>query len=70
MPSARARVTSKSQLVLPKDVRDQLDVRPGDTLVFHYDKRGVRIEKAPQDDPFATFDEWSSAADDEAYRDL
>lgn len=70
MPSARAKVTSKSQLVLPKEVREQLGVHPGDTLVFHYDKRGVRIEKAPQDDPFAAFDEWSSAADDEAYRDL
>jgi antitoxin PrlF len=71
MPKARARVTSKSQLVLPKAVREQLGVRPGDFLVFEYGPDGVRIEKAPsEDDPFATFDEWTSAADDEAYRNL
>ncbi len=71
MPIASAKITSKSQLVLPKPVREQLDLGPGDTLVFHYGPDGVRIEKsAPQDDPFATFDEWSSAADDKAYKDL
>lgn len=71
MAKASARLTSKSQLVLPQAVRRQLNVGPGDSVVFHYGPDGVRIEKAAQqDDPFATFDEWSSAADDEAYRDL
>lgn len=71
MAKAVARITSKSQLVLPKAVREQLGVGPGDTLVFDYGPDGVRIEKAHgDDDPFATFDEWTSAADDEAYRDL
>jgi bifunctional DNA-binding transcriptional regulator/antitoxin component of YhaV-PrlF toxin-antitoxin module len=52
-------------------VREQLGVGPGDELVFDCGPDGVRIEKAPaEDDPFATFDEWASAADDEAYRDL
>jgi antitoxin PrlF len=71
MNKASARVTSKSQLVLPKAVREQLSVGPGDTLVFRFDANGVRVEKAvAQDDPFASFEEWSSAADDDAYRDL
>jgi antitoxin PrlF len=71
MAKASARITSKSQLVLPKAVREQLGVGPGDVLVFDYGPDGVRIEKAPvEDDPFATFDEWASAADDEAYSDL
>lgn len=71
MSKASARVTTKSQLVLPKAVRDLLKVGPGDTLVFHYDASGVRVEKAAlQDDPFVTFVEWSSEADDEAYKDL
>lgn len=70
MTTARAKVTSKSQLVLPREVREQLGVGPGDTLVFHLERDGVRVEKAAQDDPFATFDEWASAADEEAYRDL
>ena len=71
MTKATARLSSKSQLVLPQAVRRQLGAGPGDTIVFHYGPDGVRIEKAKsEDDPFATFDEWSSAADDEAYRDL
>jgi antitoxin PrlF len=71
MNKASARVTSKSQLVLPKAVRERLGVGPGDTLVFRFDAQGVRVEKmVAQDDPFATFEEWSSAADDESYRDL
>ena len=71
MTSPRAKITSKSQLVLPQAVRAKLGVGPGDTLVFHLDSKGVRVEKAaPSDDPFATFEEWSSAADDDAYRDL
>lgn len=71
MSRASARITSKSQLVLPQAVRRQLNVGPGDSVVFHYGPDGVRIEKeTQQDDPFASFDEWSSAADDDAYRDL
>lgn len=70
MLKVSARITSKSQLVLPKAVREQLGVGPGDVLVFEYGPDGVRIEKASEEDPFATFEEWASAADDEAYRDL
>jgi len=71
MSRATAKITSKAQLVLPKAVREQLDVKPGDTLVFHYGHDGVRVEKAAEeDDPFATFHEWASEADDEAYKDL
>jgi len=71
MAKTTARVTSKAQLVLPKAVRDQLKVGPGDSVVFHYGPEGVRIEKMlTEDDPFATFREWNSEADDEAYRDL
>lgn len=71
MSRATAKISSKAQLVLPKAVRDQLGVKPGDTLVFRYGADGVRIEKAAEeDDPFATFHEWASAADDEAYKDL
>lgn len=71
MTKVTARITSKSQLVLPREVRRELGVGPGDTLEFVVGPDGVRIEKATvQDDPFATFAEWSSEADEEAYRDL
>ena len=50
-----------------------LRVAPGDRLRYVFDEGGVRIEKgaaAGDDDPFATFSEWSSEADEHAYRDL
>lgn len=71
MVKANARITSKSQLVLPKEVRAKLGVGPGDTIEFCIDAKGVHVQKAQTvDDPFATFDEWASKADEEAYRDL
>lgn len=37
---ARARVTSKGQITVPKAIRDRLGVRPGDDLLFEI--RGKR----------------------------
>ena len=72
--AAYSRVSVKSQTVLPKQVRESLGVRPGDTLRYRITEQGVLIDKAPQpgdaDDPFAAFSEWSGAADEEAYGDL
>jgi antitoxin PrlF len=45
-------------------------LRPGDRLRYAVTPSGVRIEKAErqiEDDPFAVFTEWSSAADEKAY---
>lgn len=54
--------------VLPRAVREQLAVRSGDTLRYRVAEEGVLIEKASsQDDPFATFSEWESEADEKAY---
>ncbi len=39
---ARARVTSKGQVTVPKEVRDRLGVEPGDSLEFRY--VGDRLE--------------------------
>ena len=50
MPTVRAKISNKSQIVLPKELRERLAAGPGDTLVFHYDERGVRVEKAPLDE--------------------
>jgi antitoxin PrlF len=54
-------------------VRERLQIRPGDHLRYIIDKNGVRLEKdSPRDadDPFATFTEWASEADEKAYADL
>ncbi|HEY0283040.1 MAG TPA: type II toxin-antitoxin system PrlF family antitoxin [Rhizomicrobium sp.] len=68
-----SKITSKSQTVIPKAVREKLGLKPGDLLRYVFDGKRVVIEKAraeAEDDPFATFGEWGSAADEKAYRDL
>ncbi len=39
----RARITSKGQITIPREVRRTLGVRPGDSLLFEGDRRGVRV---------------------------
>lgn len=72
--SLYSRISSKSQTVLPKQVREALEIAPGDTLRYRMTAHGIVIDKAVRvvdvDDPFASFTEWASAADDEAYGDL
>jgi len=68
-----SKITSKSQTVVPREVREKLGLKPGDRLAYALTDKGVIIKKAKADvenDPFAVFNEWSSAADDEAYADL
>ncbi|MEA2987283.1 MAG: antitoxin PrlF [Alphaproteobacteria bacterium] len=70
---AYSRVSVKSQTVLPREVRETLGVKPGDTLRYQFTNGGVLLDKAPLgevDDPFAAFSEWSSEADDKAYAKL
>jgi antitoxin PrlF len=71
-PSVFSKVSVKSQTVLPREVRDKLGIKPGDTLRYRMTDDGVLIDKAPAeaDDPFAAFSEWSSEADEKAYADL
>jgi AbrB family looped-hinge helix DNA binding protein len=70
MLTARAKVLKGGRIVLPREVRDYLGVKAGDTLCFKFCVDGVRIQRLPLSDPFMTFHEWSSAADDQAYREL
>ena len=67
-----SKVTSKSQTVLPRAIRQKLGIGPGDTLAYIETYNGILIEKARllEDDPFVTFTEWATRADEEAYADL
>jgi antitoxin PrlF len=70
---AYSKVSVKAQTVIPQAVRERLGIKPGDRLRYVIDRQGIWIERAPTgetEDPFATFSEWASAADDEAYADL
>lgn len=67
-----SRLTSRSRTIIPAAVRERLGVGPGDVLRYVETVDGILIEKARkrEDDPFATFSEWATEADDEAYADL
>ncbi|MDH5256189.1 MAG: type II toxin-antitoxin system PrlF family antitoxin [Gammaproteobacteria bacterium] len=71
-----SRLTSKYQATVPAAVRQSLGLKAGDALRFEITPDGVVLTKATdQDLEFAqsltgTLSEWSSAADEDAYRDL
>jgi antitoxin PrlF len=63
-------ISSGFRTVIPKAVREWLGLKPGDFLRYVVEGRRVIIQRANvevEDDPFATFDEWSSKADEDAY---
>lgn len=68
-----SKITSKSQTVIPREVRERLGLKPGDRVRYAVTASGVQIAKAErsaQDDPFAVFTEWSGEADEKAYGNL
>jgi antitoxin PrlF len=66
-----SRLTSKAQTTIPRPVRIALGLEVGDEIAYVVeDGRAVLTRHDPRfepDDPFATFSEWSSVADTEAY---
>jgi antitoxin PrlF len=68
-----SRLSSRSQTVIPKPIRDRLGIGPGDLIAFE-ERAGeivIRPVRAPPiEDPFATFTEWASAEDEDAYAGL
>ncbi len=68
MTTAYSKVSVKSQTVIPMEIRDRLGLKPGDRLRYRVTRHGVVIDKAEaSDDPFASFTEWETEADDRAY---
>jgi antitoxin PrlF len=73
MPTAFSKVTSKNQTVIPREIREQLGLKPGDRLRYTVTATGVRIERAErahEEDPFAVFIEWASEEDEKAFGSL
>jgi antitoxin PrlF len=68
-PATFSKITAKSQTVIPREVREQLKLKPGDTLRYRLTDDGVLLDKATEagDDPFAVFSEWTSETDEKAY---
>jgi antitoxin PrlF len=70
---AYSRIGSKGQTVIPKAVRQRLGMKTGDLIRFRLTgKDAVTIDKVrpAEDDPFASFAEWTSEEDEKLYRDL
>ena len=72
LSAAFSKVSVKSQTVIPREVRERLALKPGDTLRYRVTDKGILLDKASPgeaDDPFAAFSEWCEA-DEKAYADL
>ena len=69
-----SKLTSKAQTTIPQPVRAALGLEPGDELLYEIIDGRVILTKARRgtttDDPFRTFEEWNSEADNRAYADL
>jgi antitoxin PrlF len=66
----KSKLTAKAQTTIPRSVRDALRLHPGDEIAYQIQDDHVVLTKASlatADDPFATFSEWDSAADRDAY---
>ena len=76
MKTATSKLTKKYQATIPGPVRKILHLSSGDVIAFDIEDDGIHVRKArPADLLFAkalegTMNEWESAADEEAYRDL
>lgn len=71
-----SKLTSKFQATIPSNVRDFMQLKKGDRVVFDIHGNQVVLRKAtPLDLEFArslesTLEEWNSKNDEDAYRDL
>lgn len=75
--TAIAKITAKGQTTIPRTVRAALHVAPGDLISWDVDENGTAIVRRvrPIDLEYlrgieATLTEWSSAEDEESYREL
>lgn len=71
-----SKVTQKYQATIPQAVREKLEIKQGDRVIFEIENDRVVLKKlSPLDWEYlesvsATLGEWSSQADEEAYNDL
>ena len=72
-----SKLSSKSQITLPKKIRESAGLRPGDVVAYEVQQKGIiEIKRI---DPFdvafhaalsKTMDEWTTPQDEAAFRDL
>ncbi|MCH8056092.1 MAG: AbrB/MazE/SpoVT family DNA-binding domain-containing protein [Deltaproteobacteria bacterium] len=71
-----SRLSAKSQVTVPKEIREILKLKPGDMIAYEVQNGAVTLRRVgPFDAAFhkalsATLDEWATPQDDEAFCDL
>lgn len=71
-----SRISSKGQVTIPKKVRETLGAAPGDLIAYEVKGKVVTLKRlGPFDAAYhaalsQTLDEWTTAEDEEAFRDL
>lgn len=50
-----AKMTSKGQVTVPREIRRRLGVRTGDRLLFEEDGKGVRVTAVKKESPFEKY---------------
>jgi antitoxin PrlF len=71
-----SRITAKGQVKIPKKISEALGAAPGDLIAYEVAGNVVTLKRiGPFDAAYhaalsQTLDEWNSADDDEAFRDL
>jgi antitoxin PrlF len=55
MLKKQAKITSKGQVTIPREVRRRLGVRAGDRLEFEEDGNGMRVKAVREESPFAKY---------------
>jgi AbrB family looped-hinge helix DNA binding protein len=55
MMQRRARITSKGQITIPRDIRRLLGVQAGDAVLFEEGKTGMQIRPARKASPFEKY---------------
>ncbi len=76
MQTATSKLTKKYQATIPEPVRRLLRLKAGDAVAFDIENNNVHLRKARSVDIAftqgleGTLNEWTSEADEEAYREL
>lgn len=71
-----SKLSSKGQVTIPREIREAIRLKPGDMLTYELRDDIVMIRRVePFDVRFhaavsETLDEWTTAEDDQAFRDL
>jgi antitoxin PrlF len=51
----QAKITSKGQITIPREIRRAMGVQAGDRVLFESDKEGIRVRPVRTASPFAKY---------------